>query len=83
MNSPNLQPLQLSHEEILEESESNYMNADQLAFFRKKLLALYESTCARIQEAREQISNPVCSSDANDRASSEEQSSIALRIVDR
>ncbi|GAM57557.1 C4-type zinc finger protein [Vibrio ishigakensis] len=59
------------------------MNDDQLRFFEHKLEELYESTCARIEEAKESIVAPMEFSDDNDRASSEEQSAIALRIVDR
>lgn len=59
------------------------MNADQLEFFRQMLVELHESTLVRIEEAKEQMCSPITMSDDNDRASSEEQSSIALRIVDR
>ena len=76
-------PHQLTETQILEASEDDYMNADQLEFFRCRLLELQDSTRKRIQEAKDQMSNPISESDANDRASSEEQSSIALRIVER
>lgn len=74
---------ELSGKQILEAPESDYMNADQLEFFRRRLVELHESTRARIQEAKDQMSTPIAESDPNDRASSEEQSSIALRVVDR
>ena len=74
---------QLSEEEILAMPESDYMNAAQLEFFRSMLIKLQESTCVRIQEARNQMTSPMGFSDENDRASCEEQSAIALRIVDR
>ncbi len=74
---------ELSEQQILEAPESDYMNVEQLAFFKNRLLELHESTRARIEEAREQMASPMNSSDANDRASSEEQSAIALRIVER
>lgn len=38
---------------------------------------------ARIKEAKDQMEAPMDFSDPSDRATSEEQSSIALRIVDR
>jgi len=63
--------------------DADYMNAEQLAFFKDRLLALYTSTESRIEEAREQLSSPLASSDTNDRATFEEQSIIALRILDR
>ena len=74
---------ELSEKQILEAPESNYMNADQLEFFRRRLVELHDSTRARIQEAKDQMSTPIFESDPNDRATSEEQSGIALRVVDR
>ena len=59
------------------------MNEQQLEFFENKLKDLYESTCAHIQEAKESIVSPMGFSDDNDRASCEEQSALALRIIDR
>ena len=73
----------LTDQQVLDAPEADYMNDAQLEFFRLKLLALHESTQARIREAKAQMSSPIAESDANDRASSEEQSSIALRIVER
>ena len=73
----------LTEEAIIEAPESDYMNDAQLAFFKAKLLALHESTCARIDEAKQQMSTPMGFSDPSDRASCEEESSIALRIVER
>lgn len=83
MNSPKSKSHQLSEKQILEAPESDYMNAEQLVFFKNRLFELHESTRARIQEVREQMASPMTSSDENDRASSEEQSNIALRIVER
>lgn len=73
----------LSQEQILQSDPSDYMNPEQLEFFKSRLLELHESTCKRIQEAQQQVSSPMDFSDPNDRASCEEQSSIALRIMDR
>ena len=73
----------LSDEEILKAPESEYMNADQLAFFKQKLIELYESTCKQIEDAKKRMVSPMEFSDPSDRATCEEQSSIALRIVDR
>lgn len=83
MNSSKLKSDQLTEKKILASSESDYMNDEQLAFFKNRLIELHESTRARIVEARDQMASPMSSSDANDRASSEEQSAIALRIVER
>ena len=73
----------LTEEQILSAPESEYMNAQQLNFFKVRLIELYDSTRNRIQETRDQMASPMESSDENDRASLEEQSAIALRIVDR
>ena len=59
------------------------MNAEQLDFFRGRLLDLHESTRARIQEAKEQMGSPMDFSDPSDRATCEEESNIALRILER
>lgn len=72
-----------SEAEILAAPESDYMNTEQLAFFRQRLISLHESTCARIKDAKEQMIKPMDVGDETDRASSEEQSAISLRIVDR
>lgn len=74
---------QLTEKQILKAKASDYMNKEQLEFFRNRLVNLYQTTCERIQEAKEQMHNPIHFSDPNDRASCEEQSSIALRIVER
>ena len=74
----------LTEEQVQEASESDYMNTEQLAFFRNKLIKLYEATNIRVQEAKNQIANPLDDlSDSNDRASWEERASVAFRIVDR
>ncbi|WP_086933874.1 TraR/DksA C4-type zinc finger protein [Agarilytica rhodophyticola] len=76
-------PCSLTEEEIINAPESEYMNKEQLGFFRQKLLDLHKSTCVRIQEAKDQMVSPMDFSDPSDRASCEEQSNIALRIVER
>jgi DnaK suppressor protein len=73
----------LSEQELLNADPSDYMDDQQLAFFKDRLLKLYESTQVRIKEAKDQMASPVSSSDENDRASLEEQSNIALRVLDR
>ena len=83
MNSSKSKPQLLSEEEIKKAPESDYMNAEQLAFFKNRLIELYDETNERIQDARNQMAKPIDYSDPSDRASWEEQSSIALRIVER
>ena len=73
----------LSEQQITQSNESDYMNEQQLAFFKDRLIKLYDSTRDRIQEAREQMLIPPALSDESDRASWEEQCAISMRIVDR
>lgn len=83
MNAADSKTKTLSEEQILKTRKSDYMNPDQLDFFRERLLDLHKSTCVRIEEAKSQMIKPMGFSDPSDRASFEEQSNIALRIVDR
>jgi len=73
----------LTEEQVIAAPESDYMNQEQLDFFREKLIELHKSTCIRIQEAKDQMMSPMDISDPNDRATIEEQANIALRIVER
>lgn len=73
----------LTAEQILEAPEADYMNAEQLEFFRQLLKELYETTDERIQEAKAQMANPPEINDDADRASWEEECNTSLRILDR
>ena len=83
MNASRSKTKILSEEQVLKAPKKDYMNANQLEFFRLRLLELYDSTRERIQQAKDQMSAPMDYSDPSDRATSEEQSSLLLRIVDR
>lgn len=83
MNASNGKSKLLSEKQILKARKSDYMNLDQLEFFRQRLIDLHKTTCARIQEAKDQMVSPMAFSDPVDQATIEEQSSIALRIVER
>lgn len=83
MNSSNVKLRVLTEKQIIDAPESDYMNAEQLAFFRCRLLDLHKSTNVRIQDAKNQMTSPPKSSDESDRASWDEQFSILLRILDR
>lgn len=72
-----------SEEQLIDAPESDYMNAEQLDFFRQKLVALHDSTRERIRDAKAQMLNPPDLSDLSDRASWEEQCAILMRVVDR
>ncbi len=73
----------MNKETLLAAPEEDYMNEQQLAFFKQLLLDLHDSTLERIKDAKAQMTQPHDTSDANDLASWQEQSSLALRIVDR
>lgn len=70
-------------EEMIAAPESEYMNHEQLAFFRNRLIQLHDSTRDHIQQAKEEMLVHPDFSDESDRASWEEQCAILLRIVDR
>ena len=70
-------------EKILAAPQSDYMNDEQLAFFRQLLIELHDTTRERIREAKEEMLSPPDLSDISDRATWEEQCAILMRIVDR
>ena len=72
-----------TEQDLLQDDEENYMNENQLLFFKSRLTELHEKTLARIESAKEEMVRPIQFSDDGDRASFEEQANTALRIVDR
>ncbi|NRA24780.1 MAG: RNA polymerase-binding protein DksA [Oleispira sp.] len=83
MNRNKLETQKLIEEQIKEAPDKDYMNEEQLAFFKELLIELHESTRKRVQEFKDHISSPMELSDESDRATWEEQCAISLRIVDR
>ena len=83
MSKLNLEQSTLTEKQILDAPESDYMNEGQLAFFKSRLLELHKTTNERILEAKSQMASPPEFNDESDRATWEEQCSIALRILDR
>ncbi|SEO83155.1 RNA polymerase-binding protein DksA [Aquisalimonas asiatica] len=83
MSVPSGEPGDISEAELLNMPDHEYMGREQLAFFRKLLLEqrreLLEAADASINELRER---PVFPDDA-DRASSEEEFTLLLRLRDR
>lgn len=73
----------MSKDELLNAPESDYMNDEQLEFFRNLLVELHDSTRERIREAKDEMLSPPDLSDESDRASWEEQCALSMRIVDR
>ncbi|WP_339890082.1 TraR/DksA family transcriptional regulator [Neptuniibacter pectenicola] len=73
----------LTEEQIIKAPKSDYMNAAQLEFFRRRLTQLHETINERIQEAKHKMATPPELNDDSDRASWEEECSTSLRILDR
>ena len=73
----------LTEQQITDASEADYMNEEQLAFFKQRLIDLHDSTRERIRDAKDQMRAHPDLSDISDRASWEEQCAILMRIVDR
>jgi DnaK suppressor protein len=60
-----------------------YMNSDHIAFFSSRLISLKEETLNHIHHAQKDLSQRTELNDEADFAQHEEQSRMALRIVDR
>ncbi|GAA3556706.1 TraR/DksA C4-type zinc finger protein [Marinobacter xestospongiae] len=73
----------LTKEELLEAPEADYMNEAQIAFFKATLEQLRQDTMDSIEAAKQTLANPPEHNDDADRAAYEEESRLALRIVDR
>ena len=70
-------------QKILDAPESEYMNAEQLEFFRQLLIELHDTTREHIRDAKEQMLSPPDITDPSDKATWEEQCSLLIRIVER
>lgn len=73
----------MTKDELLAASAEDYMNKSQLDFFREYLEQQKLETIAHIQTAQEQLNDPPEMNDDADRAQYEEESRLALRIIDR
>ncbi|TVP43430.1 MAG: RNA polymerase-binding protein DksA [Halomonas sp.] len=68
---------------ILAMPASDYMNAEQLRFFRQRLLAERAEIETHLKEMKEVIASHERDSDESDQASFEEELRLALRQADR
>lgn len=68
---------------ILNAPESEYMNDEQLAFFKQRLIDLHDTTREHIRDAKEQMLSPPDITDPSDKATWEEQCALLIRIVER
>ena len=73
----------ITKDELLRAPADEYMNDEQLAFFRQLLEDLRRETMDNIEAAKQQLASPPKMNDEADRASYEEESLVTLRIVDR
>ncbi|WP_119344557.1 RNA polymerase-binding protein DksA [Facilibium subflavum] len=73
----------LTEKELLEMSDNDYMNDQQLAFFKALLLQQKEELNKAIEDAKKSLSESERNTDLNDVASSQEMQQLYLRTVDR
>jgi DnaK suppressor protein len=73
----------LSEEQILKMSEKDYMNAEQLAFFKARLQQLEKDLLKNAGETTEHLRETVLVPDPADRATIEEEHALELRTRDR
>ncbi|MCX4188914.1 TraR/DksA family transcriptional regulator [Methylophaga sp. OBS3] len=73
----------MDEETILQASEADYMNAEQLTFFDLRLRKLREQTLREIENIKQEIGHGNQVSDVSDRATLEEEAMLVLRIADR
>ncbi len=73
----------LSEAEILKMPEKDYMNEEQLLFFKNKLELLKEDIFKYADQTTENLRETVFVPDPIDRASIEEEHALELRIRDR
>lgn len=72
----------MDEKSLLNASDDDYMNEEQLAYFDALLLKLRAETLEEIESLRPEISQGRVS-DMSDRATLEEEAIIAIRIADR
>ena len=73
----------LTEAEILKMSDKDYMNEDQLAFFRNKLEQLQAEILRNAGQTTENLRETVIVPDPADRATIEEEHALELRTRDR
>jgi DnaK suppressor protein len=73
----------LTVDEIRKAPDEDYMNEEQLEFFRQLLITLREETVTHIREAKASLANNEREADVLDQAIAEEDNRLKLRIADR
>lgn len=82
-NAPAKPAKLLTEAQIRKASKKDYMNDDQLAFFKHRLQEQRAEVLAREIEIRERLNNRENSADPADRATTEEEHWLDLRLRDR
>src|SRR3546814_15110128 len=77
------QPRLLTEKELLAMPEADYMNADQLAFFRNRLKELEQEILSNADATTENLRETQFVPDPADRATIEEEQALELRTRDR
>jgi DnaK suppressor protein len=72
-----------SEAEVLKMTEAQYMNAEQLAFFREKLAEMEREILSNAGETTEHLRETTLVPDPADRATIEEEHALELRTRDR
>lgn len=75
--------MSLTEAELLAMPESEYMNAQQTAFFRERLLAMRDELQRKVDETVEHMREQEAVADPADRATVEEEHALELRTRDR
>ena len=73
----------LTEAELVRAPASQYMNADQLAFFRERLLAMQKELLDKADVTSEHLREHELESDPTDQATIEEEYALELRARDR
>ena len=73
----------LTEEQLLSMPESDYMNSEQLAFFRHRLQLMERELLSNADETTEHLRETVIVPDPADRATIEEEHALELRTRDR
>ena len=68
---------------LLRMPANDYMNAEQLQFFRERLLAIKSDLSQKVDATTEHLRSAEVVSDPSDRATQEEEHAIELRTRDR
>ena len=76
-------PIMITETQLKKMPVKDYMNQDQLDFFKHKLMELRTEIENNIEEFRQELADLQVETDENDRATIEEQRSLKLRLIER